>query len=104
MRKAEYKQIDTQIIENAILVDDINELGEVIGQHEETVRKEVPVMGMVYRDMTEEEEAEFLAEQANIPPMPKSLEERMDEAEVIAEEAYLTAVYNSVLIETFMEV
>lgn len=58
MRIAEYKKIDTRIITNTIMVDDYNEQGEVIGQHEETITKEVPVMGMVTRDMTPEEEAE----------------------------------------------
>lgn len=66
MRIAEYKQIDTEVIENTILVDDIDENGEVIGQHEETVTKEVPVMGMVYRDMTEEEVKAYEEEQSKM--------------------------------------
>lgn len=59
MRIAEYKQIDIEIITNEIEVDDFNEDGEVIGTHAETITKEVPVMGMVYRDATEEEIAEM---------------------------------------------
>lgn len=66
MRIAEYKQIDTKEVTTTVMVDDYNEAGEVIGQHEETVTKTIPVMGMVYRDATPEEEAEALAEQARI--------------------------------------
>lgn len=58
MRIAEYKQISTETITNNVIVDDYDENGEIIGQHEETVTKEIPVMGLVYRDATPEEEAE----------------------------------------------
>lgn len=58
MRIAEYKQISTETITNTISVDDYNENGEIIGQHTETVTEEKPIMGLVYRDATAEEEAE----------------------------------------------
>lgn len=70
MKVAEYKQIDTQTITNTILVDDVDEAGEVIGQHEETITKEVPVMGMVYRDATAEEVAEAERMAAEMPTEP----------------------------------
>ena len=82
MKIAEYKQIDTKTIENAISVIDYNEEGEEIGQHEEIVRKEIPVMGMVYRDMTSEEEAEMLRQQKELEEYernrPLTAEERME--------------------------
>lgn len=78
MRIAEYKQISTETIENNILVDDIDENGEVIGQHAETIRKEVPVMGAVYRNMTEEEVRAYEEEQANVPPIEPTLEEKFN--------------------------
>ncbi len=70
MRIAEYKQIDTETITNTILVDDVDEAGEVIGQHEETITKEVPVMGMVYRDATADEIAEAERMAAEMPAEP----------------------------------
>ncbi len=68
---AEYKRIDTKTATNTIMVDDYDpETGEVIGQHEETVTKEIPVMGMVYRDSTPEEIAES-ERMARSMPMPE---------------------------------
>lgn len=93
MRIAEYKQIDTEVIENTILVDDTNEDGEVIGQHEEVVTKEVPVMGMVYRDMTEEEVAEYEKSLADIPPIEPTQEDRI-EAQVL---------YTALMTDTLLE-
>lgn len=58
MRIAEYKQINTRYEDITTVVDDFDEQGAIIGQHEETVTKAVPVMGMVYRDTTPEEIAE----------------------------------------------
>lgn len=78
---AEYKQIDTNIVEEVTTVVDTDDDGNVVGQHEETITKEVPVMGMVYRDMTAEEEAEQLRLQAEMPaPMPTT-DERIAELE-----------------------
>lgn len=70
MRIAEYKQIDTEIITNTIILED--------GTTEE-VTKEVPIMGMVYRDMTEEEEAEAQRMADEMPPYEPTLEERVED-------------------------
>lgn len=56
MRKAEYKQIDTKLEPREIVTYD-EEGNEIIT----TESVEVPVMGMVYRDMTAEEIAEMNA-------------------------------------------
>lgn len=75
MRIAEYKQIDTQIIRESILDDNGMETGEF-------TEKVVPVMGMVYRDMTSEEEAEMLRQQKELEEYernrPLTAEERME--------------------------
>ena len=79
MRITEYKQIDTEIIEKFrfILDEEGNETGEV-----EKYIEEKPVMGMVYRDMTPEEEAEMARQQAEMEEMernrPLTAEERME--------------------------
>ena len=70
MRIAEYKQISSETITTTILVDDIDEAGEVIGQHTESITKTVPVMGMVYRDATPEEIAEAERMAAEMPEEP----------------------------------
>lgn len=78
MKIAEYKQIDTKVVTNTIMVDDYDtETGENIGSHEETVTKEVPVMGVVYRDATTEEIAEAEREAAEMPPPEPTLEEQL---------------------------
>lgn len=61
MRIAEYKQVDTNTITEQVPI--LDEEGMETGEFE-TVTREVPVMQMVYRDMTAEEEAEALAQQA----------------------------------------
>ena len=78
MRVAEYKQIDVNIITEEIEVDDVNEMGEVIGYHTETITKEVPIMGMVYRDETEEEKAERERIEREMPPMEITTDERIE--------------------------
>lgn len=69
MRIAEYKQVDTRTEEQTILVPAVyGDDGELIAEeHEETITAEVPVMGMVYRDATAQEEQAYLAEQAELP-------------------------------------
>lgn len=61
MRTAEYKQIGTKIIDEKIIVPvQHDEEGNIIvEEHTEIIQKEVPVMGMVYRDATPEEEAQL---------------------------------------------
>lgn len=82
MRIAEYKQIDVERIEETKTVVDYNEYGDAVGEHEETVIVEKPIMGMVYRDMTPEEEAEALRHEAEFEEAernrPLTPEERME--------------------------
>lgn len=48
---------------------------------DETVEVQVPVMGMVYRDATPEEEAEFERQKAEMPTPEPTPEERIDALE-----------------------
>lgn len=72
-RIAEYKQTGTRQEEKTILIPaEYDENGEItIPAHDETITVDVPVMGMVYRDMTAEEEAQALAEQEHMPQEPQ---------------------------------
>lgn len=85
MRVAERKQIGTDTVTEEILVADFNEDGEVIGQHTETITREIPRMGIVYRDMTPEEVAELERQQAEAEEYernrPMTADERMDALE-----------------------
>lgn len=82
MRIAEYKQTGTETVEmfELVLDEDGNETGEV-----RTITREVPIMSMVYRDMTPDEEAEALAQQAEWDgyeqTRPLTPDERMDAIE-----------------------
>lgn len=98
MRIAEYKQIDTKIVTSTIMVDELNEDGELTGtQHEETITKEIPVMGMVYRDMTPEEEAEVLRAQAEAEEREANREPTTEER--IEAQVMYTALMTDTLIE-----
>lgn len=86
MRIAEYKRIDTRI-EKRIVHRDIydEETGEITGGFDEEVEVEVPVMGMVYRDATPEEEAQAQVdadEAARIEAMRKPTPEEQLRADV----------------------
>ena len=48
---------------------------------DETVEVQVPVMGMVYRDATPEEEAEFDHQREEMPEPEPTAEERLDKLE-----------------------
>lgn len=89
MRIAEYKQIDTKIVNETITIYD-EETGE---ESEKVIEREVPVMGMVYRDMTEEEEAELAKAQEDIPPIEPTQEDRL-EAQVL---------YTALMTDTLLE-
>lgn len=67
MKVAEYKQTGTCIESYTVTVPaEYDEEGNLISEeHEETRTREVPVMGMVYRDMTPEEIAELEKIQTN---------------------------------------
>ena len=60
MRIAEYKQIGTKIVDKTITIPaEYDEEGNILAEeYEKTLQEERPVMGMIYRDMTEEEIAE----------------------------------------------
>ena len=82
MRLAQYKQISTEIAKSTIVVDDYDENGEKTGEHEEMVEREVPVMGVVYRDSTPEEDTAAAEAQAEMERMEAerepTFEERME--------------------------
>lgn len=79
MKVAEYKQIDTKTEEYTITVPpEYDEEGNITSEeHEETRTREVPVMGMVYRDMTPEEIVEMEKAQADMPEPAPTPEERI---------------------------
>lgn len=83
MRIAEYKQIATETYEENILIpaeyDD--EGNEIAPERTETVVKERPIMGLVYRDMTPEEIAQAEEEAANMPEPEPTPDERLAEVE-----------------------
>lgn len=83
MKIAEYKQTGTRTEEYTVTIPtEYDEEGNIITEeHEETRTREVPVMGMVYRDMTAEEIAEMEKIQAEIPEPEPTPEERLDKIE-----------------------
>lgn len=83
MKTAEYKQTGTRTEEYKVTVPaEYDEEGNIISEeHEETRTREVPVMGMVYRDMTPEEIAELEKMQAEMPDPQPTAEERLDKVE-----------------------
>lgn len=79
MKIAEYKQIST-IKEQRIIHHDAeyDEAGNMItGAWDETIDVEVPVMGMVYRDATQEEIAEMEKAQAEMTEPEYTQDERL---------------------------
>ena len=84
MRVAEYKIISYNAEQRVIHHDaEHAEDGTIIKDAWcETVDVMVPIMGMVYRDATSEELAEFERQQAKIPKPEPSPEERLAELEV----------------------
>lgn len=98
MKIAEYKQVDTEIVTSTIMVDDLNEDGELTGtQHEETITKEIPVMGMVYRDSTPEEDAEAARMQAEYEEYEANREPTAEER--IEAQVMYTALMTDTLLE-----
>ena len=96
MRIAEYKQVSTcterRVIHHEAEYDDD---GNITAEAwDEIVEMQVPVMGMVYRDATQEEIAEFERQQAELPAPEPSPEERM-EAQVL---------YTALMTDTLLEV
>lgn len=81
MRIAEYKQVGTKTeIRKRWVVEEAFDEAESVGYWEEYA-EEVPVMELVYRDATSEEEAEAARQAASIPAPEPSAEERIAELE-----------------------
>ena len=91
MRIAEYKQVsartEQRVIHHDALWDDNGNI--VANAWDETVEVQVPVMGMVYRDATPEEIAEFERQQAETPPPEPTPEERLDALETTTDDMIL---------------
>ncbi len=83
MKTAEHKQTGTRTEEYKVTIPaEYDEEGNIISEeHEGTRTREVPVMGMVYRDMTAEEIAEAERLQAEMPEPQPTEEERLDKVE-----------------------
>ena len=91
MRIAEYKQVSTRTEQRTIHHDaEYDDAGNVTSEAwDETVEVQVPVMGMVYRDATTEEIAEFERQQAEIPEPEATPEERLDTLESTTDDIIL---------------
>lgn len=83
MRTGEYKQTGTRTEEYTVTIPaEYDNEGKLISEeHEEVRTREIPVMGMVYRDMTAEEIAEAERLQAEMPEPEPTPEERLDKVE-----------------------
>ncbi len=91
MKVAEYKQTGIRTESYTVTVPaEYDDEGKLITEeHEETRTREVPVMGMVYRDMTPEEIAEAERLQANIPESEPTPEERLNTLETTTDDIVL---------------
>lgn len=83
MKTTEYKQTGTRTESYTVTIPaEYDNEGKLISEeHEENRTREVPVMGMVYRDMTLEEIAEAEKLQADMPDPQPTEEERLDKVE-----------------------
>lgn len=90
-RIAEYKQVDTKTEEYTVTIpaEYDNEGKLITEEHEETRTREVPVMGMIYRDMTAEEIAEVEKLQAEMPEPEPTPEERLNTLETTTDDIVL---------------
>ena len=95
MRIAEYKKIGIKTEEYKIIVPaEYDEKGNITSiEHEETRTREIPVMGMVYRDMTPEEIAEMEKIQTELPQEEATQQDRI-EAQVM---------YTALMTDTLLE-
>ncbi len=95
MRIAEYKQINAKTETYTVTIPpEYDDEGNIITEeHEETRTREVPVMGLVYRDMTEEEIAEIEQMQSEVPEPEATAEDRI-EAQVM---------YTALMTDTLLE-
>lgn len=79
MRIAEYKQISTRVEQRTVHHDaEYDDAGNITADaYDETVDVEVPVMGLVYRDMTVEEIEEMNKQQEEMPASEKTDAEKI---------------------------
>lgn len=91
MKTTEYKQTGTRTESYTVTIPaEYDEEGNIIfEEHEETRTREVPVMGMVYRDMTPEEIAEAERLQAEMPEPQPTEEERLNTLETTTDDIVL---------------
>lgn len=91
MKTTEYKQTGTRTESYTVTIpEEYDEEGNIISEeHEETRTREVPVMGMVYRDMTLEEIAEAEKLQAEMPEPEPTPEERLNTLETTTDDIVL---------------
>lgn len=94
-RTGEYKQTGTRTESYTVTVpSEYDEDGSLISEeHKETRTREVPVMGMVYRDMTPEEISELEKIQAELPEEQPTQQDRI-EAQVM---------YTALMTDTLLE-
>ncbi len=90
-RTSEYKQTGTRTKEYTVTIPaEYDDEGNIVSEeHEETRTREVPVMGMVYRDMTPEEIAEAERLQAEMPEPEPTSEERISTLETTTDDIVL---------------
>lgn len=95
MKVSEYKQTGIRTESYTVTVPpEYDEEGNLISEeHEETRIREVPVMGMVYRDMTSEEIAELEKIQTELPEEQPTQQDRI-EAQVM---------YTALMTDTLLE-
>lgn len=95
MKIAEYKQTGTRTESYTVTIpaEYDNEGKLITEEHEETRTREVPVMGMVYRDMTNDELNELEKEKAELPQEEATQQDRI-EAQVM---------YTALMTDTLLE-
>ena len=91
MKIAEHKQTGTRTEEYKVIVPaEYDEDGNLISEeHEETRTREIPIIGMVYRDMTAEEISEAEKLQAEMPEPQPTEEERLNTLETTTDDIVL---------------
>ena len=101
MKIAEYKQVSTRTEQQTITYPaEYDEQGQIVREAwEEIVEKQVPVMGLVYRDATPEEIEEMEREQAELSETDMTTEERLDQVESISDMAYINSELALAMIE-----
>lgn len=95
MRIAEYKQTGTHTDEYTVTIPpEYDDEGNMtVEEHEEIRTREVPVMGLVYRDMTAEELAEIEQMQSEVPEPEATAEDRIE----------AQAMYTALMTDTLLE-